>query len=446
VEVRQNSDVIARAYLHLQITSVEQMFRHKNLIRETFPGSTQGYPDRLTDADVPNEPETNGKNIVFLHGYNVNPDRARGTFAETFKRLFWSGSNARFYGVSWKGNESQIAGSLTPDYHTNVANAFQTAPKLTAFLATLTNQTVVAAHSLGNMVVLSAITDTTAPIAKYMMIDAAAPIEAIDATVPWSTNMIHSEWVSYTNRLWASRWFNLFASGDGRNSLTWSNRLSDFHSTEMYNFYSSGEEVLRTHTGLTPDFSGYVGNAIIDAVFKGTPLSAYVWALQEKEKGRTPLNTVLGSFHGGWKFNDTSYGTNHVAGPTEHMSPANGALLPDPQLRTNAFFDLIGPGYTVDLALYGTSGSGFAQTNRNRLLSDTIPALTLPIGANSATNLDIRAGEKRNFDMNTELKNGWPLTRSSGEGLNWHHSDFREVAYLFTWPMFAKLVQQGDLK
>jgi esterase/lipase superfamily enzyme len=125
------------------------------------------FGDRLTDASVSNEPETNDKNFVFLHGYNVNPNQARGAFAETFKRMYWSGSHAKFYGVTWDGADTQeIAyGLLATDYHINVDHAFNTASNLASFLSTLTNSgpTTVVAHSLGNILTLSAISDWNAP-------------------------------------------------------------------------------------------------------------------------------------------------------------------------------------------------------------------------------------------------------------------------------------------
>src|SRR5262249_33137814 len=144
------------------------------------------------------------KNFVLVHGYNVNPDHARGNFADIFKRLYWSGSHAKFYGVSWRGNE--IQGKLAhirflpPNYHTNVVNSFLTAPHLANFLATLTNgETIVAGHSLGNMVVLSTLNDSTNVgfnVNKYFMIDAAVPLEAIDDTAAQSLDMIHPEWTA----------------------------------------------------------------------------------------------------------------------------------------------------------------------------------------------------------------------------------------------------------
>ena len=452
LEVWQGSNLLAQTPACLNITGVEQMFRHKNLIAETFPNTNSlGAPaDRLADADVPNEPETNDKNFVFVHGYSVNPNQARGAGADIFKRMYWSGSHAKFYGVSWRGNESQgdIVSGITADYHTNVVNAFLTSPRLASFLASLTNgSTTIAAHSLGNMVVLSAISDWNAPFDKHFMIDAAVPIEAIDPIVSATVPMIHSDWASdnYARRLWASSWYGLFEAGDARYLLTWSNRLANLPFTSIYNFYSSGEEVLRAHPGLTPNFVGYVAGAIVDLIWHGTPAAAYVWALQEKEKGRMLGDAILGSSYGGWKFNDDSYGTyNFLLNDWEHMPAATAALLPDSQLRTNAFFQVTSAFFKIDTNLFGPSGSAYAQANRNRLLARAIPALTLPIGANPVPVLNVLG---QNFDMQALYENGWPTERmQTSERDNWHHSDFREVAYTFTYKLFNQFVTLGELK
>ncbi len=57
--------------------------------------------------------------------------------------------------------------------------------------------------------------------------------------------MIYSTWRPYSNRLYASDWWQLFPTGDARSTLSWNNRLANLRNTDIYNFYSSGEEVLR---------------------------------------------------------------------------------------------------------------------------------------------------------------------------------------------------------
>jgi len=108
-------------------------------------GGTGDASDRLADSDVPNEPQNNGENLVFLHGYNVNPQQARGVESEMFKRFYWSGSMAKFYGVTWNGAVTQgyIPGipNVTTDLQTNEVNALLTASSLAAFLGNLSGET-----------------------------------------------------------------------------------------------------------------------------------------------------------------------------------------------------------------------------------------------------------------------------------------------------------------
>jgi pimeloyl-ACP methyl ester carboxylesterase len=455
LSIYHGTNLVGQTSLYLSISGVEQMFRYKNLLIGAATNQTGLLPDRLTDANVPNEPDTIEKNVVFVHGYNVNSYQARGWFADMFKRLYWSGSHAKFYGVNWYGNDSQghYVGGVTANYQTNVVHAFQTAPLLANFIATLTNgPTVVAAHSLGNMLTLSAISDYGAPVSQYFMVDAAVPMEAIDPSTPINTNMVYSTssapWLNYATALWASKWFNVWPSSDARYTLTWSNRLGSFGSTTLYNFYSSGEEVLRTYSGAPPSNLILLFGAQLVQWIEGQS-GTFVWAWQEKDKGQMSGNTILSSDHGGWGLNENlnSGYVFFVNGLRTNIPPA---VITNSVLQTNAFFDM-----SVDTAMFtaSSSGSAYAQTNRNRILSDAIPAVTLPIGANPVSRLAPQNGNNQNFDMQTLYENGWPLGRGApswpagttafGE---WHHSDVRVVAYTFTYQLFNKMVTTGNLK
>jgi hypothetical protein len=322
----------------------------------------------------------------------------------------------------------------------------------------LSGTNIVAAHSLGNMVVLSTLNDyTNHSISQYFMLDAAVAMEALDGSTPRSANLVHTDWTGYGTNLWASYWHNLFPATDGRSQLTWNNRLAaGLQYADVYNFYSSGEEVLRAYPNTsTPSFVGFGASQVLQSVFGTTPIAAYLWNMQELLKGRSPINSALGSSHGGWKFNDASYGTNSIwnSASFTHMSPTAAASLPSAQLQTNTFFDVtdfIGQipfDWTQDLNLYGSIGSGYAKLFRNHLLSDTIPALTLPVGANPITHPGIVAG---NFDMQT-LETGWaagrPVQKVGSPALGeWHHSDFVQMAYTFTYKLFNQFVTIGNLK
>ena len=62
---------------------------------------------------------------MFVHGYNVDVQSARGWAAEMFKRLWQAGANMEFHPVAW---ESDIGPSY--NYQVNVSNAFVMASRL----------------------------------------------------------------------------------------------------------------------------------------------------------------------------------------------------------------------------------------------------------------------------------------------------------------------------
>src|SRR5207249_10794688 len=99
------------------------MYRHSNFM--AADGAVGGRPTDMYEP--PNYPDTlcNNKAFAFVHGFYVDPNSARGWNAEIFKRMFWSGSKAKFVGVTWNSNE--LNETTIPDYHKNVDNAFATA-------------------------------------------------------------------------------------------------------------------------------------------------------------------------------------------------------------------------------------------------------------------------------------------------------------------------------
>jgi hypothetical protein len=61
--------------------------------------------------------------------------------------------------------------------------------------------------------------------------------------------------------------------------------------------------------------------------------------------------------------------------------------------------------------------------------------------ANPVNGLELAKGGKvSNFNMMDRRNGGWP--RPSGE---WHHSDFRDAAFSYVFPMFREMINQGNL-
>lgn len=429
LEVVKSGVVVTSIRLNVVASSVEDFYRRINLRRvvETSPTleiqsyQPPNYPDELTS----------GKRFFFIHGYNVRAHSARGWHAEIFKRLHVLGSRARFYGISWAGDTSKFPprmdeayciGGSSPDYYANVANAFETAPFLAQAVNSIPGVRVIAAHSLGNMVTCGALRpDVDYPfpalqVGKYLMIDAAVPREAFDASLSHVYYMGHPWWYDYPRKVWPTDWYQLFPPTDGRNRLTWRNRFGIL--PNVLNFYSSTEEVLENGSGVVPTFACN---------------GRLAWVQQEMSKGTLAAVAVSlvgpSPCHGGWGVNPV-----WIQSDGNPLSPSAAEALTEDQLRLHSFFLPIQPTDIYDPSF----GAAVAIAKKRFILAQAIPALSFATGANDIPQF----GPANNINMNSYRDEfHWPDGR-----LDWRHSDFREVALTFTQGVYMRWINAATLK
>lgn len=344
LSVISNGVILCQGELPLSISGVEDMFRHVNLCTDGTGASSRTNALNLPDSVTENHA------LAFVHGYNVDGRSARATFSETFKRLWQSGFNGRFIGVSWFGNPDAFLTNLGPPiYYQGISQAFAVADEMAAAIENIKQNVApvvdVIAHSAGNIVVGSAIQDYNCTFRNYIALNSATPLEAYgsDANVAPDASGYYRltganegmtstasfdegvfsvngyAWNEYDARLHASEWHKLFSSSDARNRLTWRNRFGSVNagSPVAYNFYSGTEEVLRNY-----DESSLVHGSFMDwlkMLYNVTPApgefnleagdhfcSLYVWVKQEKLKGRKdtwlPFFGGVPGQWGGWGF------------------------------------------------------------------------------------------------------------------------------------------------
>lgn len=425
---KQDRKILYSFGMPMNIVHVEDMMRWANIRAAAGGVVGSGRESRLSEPPGLPDAETNGKHFVFVHGYSVSEEKARGWGAEMFKRLWQAGANCAFTAVTWYGDDSRKWWYLdnTPNYYVNVEHAFESASALTNIVAQLPGEKVVAAHSLGNMLVSSAIADHGMQVSAYFMLNAAVPMEAYapDEITPESShNMANPDWHGYTNRLWASRWHEAWKRhdpNDGRCGLTWRGRFGNI--ANAYNYYSTGEEVLANGDG--------EGKALLKA--------AYSWYNQESRKGQWPM-LLPGNNEAGWSFN----GAYDML--TFHMSPENAANLSDDMIRTNSFFGLFD-----ERGLYGTNGSALAKQPavRRHALADGLPVESYAAGANPVGAF----GDNRNVPMPTTVKNAWEAlygaaTESDGTPKEkWKHSDIKDRPYQVVRDIFMSIIEKGNLR
>lgn len=144
--------------------------------------------------------------------------------------------------------------------------------------------------------------------------------------------------------------------------------------------------------------------------------------------------------YGGWAFNWVDWGIPLNSQETifrERYPGETSSILEDvTQLKTKPFFF---KGVNEADAVFGSGGSAYAQTNRNKLLAEMVPALSNPAGANAVNG--IRANN--NFNMPSLYKNGWPSSRAQEQ--RWLHSDLKTIAYPYIYPMYDGIVELGEL-
>ncbi len=419
---KQDRKVLYSFGLPMCIGHVEDMMRWANIRAAAGGVVGTGRESRLSEPSGLPDAETNGKQFVFVHGYSVSEEKARGWGAEMFKRLWQAGANCAFTAVTWYGDDSRKWWYLdnTPNYYVNVEHAFESAAALKEVLSQLPGEKVVAAHSLGNMLVSSAIVDEQMPVSAYFMLNAAVPLEAYgegEITGESSHDMANPDWHCYTNRLWASRWHEAWKRldpNDGRCGMTWRGRFGNI--TNAYNYYSTGEEVLANGDG--------VGKALLRA--------AYSWYNQESRKGQWPM-LLPGNNEAGWSFNG-AYDTLMF-----HMSPENAVNLSDDMIRTNSFFGLFD-----ERGLYGTNGSVLATQPavRRHALADGIPAESYAAGANWLG----RFGLDRNVDMPDKVTNVWNRLYGADHNQVWKHSDIKDRPFQAVRDVFLSIIEKGNLR
>ncbi len=458
---KSDGTVIAELKLHLKISPVEHMFRHVNLITTPteYNGSniTPPFPGLRQDVAEPAgwpDSRTNGKYFVFLHGFNVDGQKARGWNAEVFKRLHALGSKARFVGVSWNGSPPSFIPGKYLDYHKAVFQAFQTGDVLADALSFTNGADVtLAAHSLGNMVASQAIQNGGYLPARYYMINAAVAIEAYSVVdgAPQVDKMVEESWRTYDDdpysctRLYASKWHELFPSSDNRSQLTWRNKFPNII-TRAHNFFS-GEEDVVANADHIDDASvlELITSGNISEVIAGE----YSWKLQELVKGASLVSSLAGQVlerrQGGWRFNpdwnilvdtDPGPGSNWISRrrlPTETVSLTTADL----QGRT-FFYPFLEPKLT-DLDASVASAKAGERLVKYDVLARGIPALSNAAAANPLPAI----GPGRSFNMPLDGRANsasWP--RDSGR---WWHSDFKAVALPYVYPMYEAMIARGNL-
>lgn len=227
------------------------------------------------------------------------------------------------------------------------------------------------------------------------------------------------------------------------------------------------------------DYTGELPSTLGGVIWAPGHIGTFGWVFQEKGKGNRQNYgivselTHLGSYYGGWGFNltdpadptDPIYyfadGSVFGGGKRTPVAAVAGSTAPNwqAQFRRAPLFD---PGYgptsgtsryidpsvlrgptwipqLYDTTADTTTGNGIAAVaaNRAQLLAEAIPSLTWCMGSHASTGLQ----SGRNFNLPTLVDQvNWPRGKPDNVTPEWRHSDMREVAYLYQYGVFDKII------
>ena len=405
------------------ITSVREMYRFYSLRGAESENGEFTLPSRPWVDSYEDEIDAD---IFFTHGFNVSEDEAHMWGDAVFKRLWLSGVRARFHMLTWNGNYNWTGNWANGlHYQQDVYQALRTGNAMRRLLEREQpnqHRRILMAQSLGNMVACEALRQGL-HVAKYFMFNAALASECLDGSLQNADPLVRKkyvpfEWRDYDALSWSANWHRWFATNldDSRSRLGWVDRYSKAlnHAAEVYNYYSTGDEVF--HETANPPW-------LLEGMTDST--SNYAWQKQETLKGGRGL---AGTAYGGWGFHFW-----RIAGFDYHYTSTEALeMVTDGSITNNPIFNR---GYTPMLT------QRFNLAEEMCALAKYVPAVSSPVGG-----MPVFTSDEHAADLNSNrFRAGWTLDSARGNG--WKHSDMKDMAYIYVWPLYDEIVKEkGGLK
>ena len=415
------------------------------------------------------------RTFIAVHGLDWDHDETPAGNSEIFKRLFQSGMADRFVGTSWASEIARFYGAGPVVYADSVIGAFIAARhlrnKLDAFLG---EDTSVLAHSLGNVVVSAMIHDYGAPVGRYLMLNAAVPCEAYaDVSKAIAHEyMVHPDWRNVANRVWCANWANLFSDGDRRRFVTWNHRFAGI--TNIYQFYSSGEEVLRPAKDSTP-WAVWGKNSVAAS-------KEWTWVYHELTKGSglSYFGTVIPNHsQAGWGIS-SEYNVEIRTGLRgehryRHPTPSELAVLTSEQLIEKPYFRRFDGDSDANVEKWMDQLRFFSRSPRwiyrpdlssevdsrlpavpfgdadmelikvhAKLLAEAVPPTSNAAGGTKILG-DYCSGIKESVDMQKTFQTDWTKERPDKtaeqcDGERWLHGDYKDAPFCMTWSLYWRFL------
>ena len=446
LDIYYNGQKVVTGELPLHLSSVEDMYWFYSL-HGAEDVDYFNLPNQYTPANLMENPKD--RDVFFTHGFNVSEEDARAWGSEVFKRLWQSGSDARFHMVAWPGNyhwTGNWANGL--HYQRDVYQAFKSANAFKRLVEREqgdSTKRVIMAQSLGNMMACEAFRQGL-EANQYFMFDAAVASEAIDAVFQNDSQetrakYVPSDWTDYHPMSWAANWHKWFKDDptDSRGKMGWPNYFKTALTNvgSVYNYYSTGDPVFMENDTVPDVLTGVFHWPTFGwswwppgpTVHWEITAEANCWQKQETHKGVEP---IAGNLRGGWGFYwwmESSGGEDY---PVYYSAATTSVMVANGSITNNPVFYY--PGTQMD-------NRNATQDNIWFALAEYVPAVSSPVGGNSTAPAQVE-----NHDLNgNPYRSGWG--RNDDIYLeNWFHSDMKDMAYFYVYPLYDELKTKGSLK
>lgn len=186
-------------------------------------------------GEFENDPDETDEAIIMVHGWNMtDPDRR--TFSESFfKRLWWKGYKGHFATFAWPtyNSDDDVLGFIPDHYNRSEYVAWKYGPALKNYADSISKASKhVAAHSMGNVVMASAL-KSGLNVSSYVAMEAALPAGCYDASTAAN---------SYLKFLQAEQ---MWATPDLASALGYRGLMAGI-SGNFFNFQSANDYALKT--------------------------------------------------------------------------------------------------------------------------------------------------------------------------------------------------------
>ena len=441
--VEESASAVLEGDLPLSISSVEEMYRYVTLRgahnNANFTVHIPGAPENLMD-------DSKDLDVFFTHGFNVSESEAHAWGSEVFKRMWQSGSNARFWTFTWSGDYNWLGSAFNGlHYQQDVYQALKTGAALKALIENAqpdSSKRILMTQSLGNMVACEALRQGLS-VGKYFMFNAAVASEAVDgmfqnANQATKSKYVPSDWSNYHEMSWAANWHKWFKDdpADARGKMGWANYFSSAlaRAGTVYNYYSTGDPVFFESDTVPGVTTGLFHWPTLSWTWPFIEFNITAeegsWQKQETHKGVEP---IAGTLNGGWGFYcwEEDIGGEPV---TKYYTASQANDMVSMCAITNS------PVFS-----YG----GTPLNNRNATQDDIwlslakyIPAVSSPVGGNEVL-------DDNDFDLNNAMHiarpNGWGRDHNVYKS-SWLHSDMKDMAFFYVYPLYNDLATKGNLK